>query len=325
MSKRVHAPDTMVSKRRRLNELTGKSAPGPGALDARATIHTQKLREWMEANKYAAFVRAFQTKLPPEIRNMIQFYILPRFPRPKSVRTDIDVEAKSQKAMFWVLQDLAPAPEPTVIDLSKPYSAPPWLQVSRATRHAAAEAYYADSIFSAPDAKPAFAFLKSLDPEHRALIRHFRLAPRNSRETLRERAHSFVCLWHLLWFHNVQLESNVLKMWINRYWLPQHQIQVEGIWTAKHDVISMAWFSPTMRDARRGILQRRLFQAQNDMILYHWTRGMWLGRWQVAEREEERVGATGGFAEFDADWEQSFEGKERVVEGMGIALLRGRG
>nr|OQO27849.1 hypothetical protein B0A51_04818 [Rachicladosporium sp. CCFEE 5018] len=153
MSKRLHTQDTTGSKRRRLNDSTGKLAPELSALDARATIHTQKLREWMEADRYAAFVKAFRATLPAEIRNVIQFYVLPRFPRPKAVRTDIEVEAKSQRAMFWVLQDLAPVPEPTVIDLSKPYHPPPSLQVSRATRHAAAEAYYASNIFSAPDAK----------------------------------------------------------------------------------------------------------------------------------------------------------------------------
>ncbi|KAK6431053.1 hypothetical protein LTR95_012789 [Oleoguttula sp. CCFEE 5521] len=87
----------------------------------------------------------------------------------------------------------------------------------------------------------------------------------------------------------------------------------------------MAWFSPTMREARRGIWRRRLFQAQNDMMLYHWTRGMWLGGWQVEDREEERVGATDGWAKFDADWEQGFEYEEGVVEGMGIAWAEREG
>ncbi|KAK6431054.1 hypothetical protein LTR95_012790 [Oleoguttula sp. CCFEE 5521] len=205
MSKRTNEPDTTGSKRRRLNESTGKFEFIPYAHDVPTTVHTQKLREWIAANKYAAFAQAFQTKLPAEIRNTIQFYVLPRFPRPKPVSTDIAVEAKSQKAMFWVLQDLSTTPEPTVIDLSKPYCHPSSLQISRATRHAGAEAYYADKIFSAPDANTAFAFLRSLDPEHRALIRHFRFAPRNSRVSLPERAHTFVRLWHLLWSHNIQL------------------------------------------------------------------------------------------------------------------------
>nr|OQO26398.1 hypothetical protein B0A51_05584 [Rachicladosporium sp. CCFEE 5018] len=321
MSKRLHTQDTTGSKRRRLNDSTGKLAPELSALDARATIHTQKLREWMEADRYAAFVKAFRATLPAEIRNVIQFYVLPRFPRPKAVRTDIEVEAESQRAMFWVLQDLAPVPEPTVIDLSKPYHPPPSLQVSRATRHAAAEAYYASNIFSAPDATTAFTFLSSLDPEHRALIRHFRFAPHNSRESLPERAHTFVRLW----FHNIQLEPNVLKMWIPRYWLPQPPSEVPGIWTATHDVISMAWFSLTMRQARRGILLRRLFQAELDRIWHHWTRGMWLEGWQVEEREEERVGATSGWAEFDAEWEQRFEDEEGNVEGIGIAWAEREG
>ncbi|OQO00259.1 hypothetical protein B0A48_14046 [Cryoendolithus antarcticus] len=290
MSKRLHTQDTTGSTRRRLNDSTDKRAPELSALDARATIYFQKLREWMEADRYAAFVKAFRTTLPAEIRNVIQFYVLPRFPRPEA---------------------------PTAIDLSKPYHPPPSLQVSRATRHAAAEAYYASNIFSVPDAKTAFTFLSSLDPEHRALIRHFRFAPRNSRESLPERAHTFVRLWHRLWFHNVQLEPNVLKMWIPRYWLPQSPSEVPGIWTATHDVISMAWFSPTMREARRGILQRRLFQAELDRIWHHWTRGMWLEGWQIEEGEDGGVGATGGWAEFDADWEQRFEDEEGEVESMG--------
>nr|OQO27848.1 hypothetical protein B0A51_04817 [Rachicladosporium sp. CCFEE 5018] len=114
-------------------------------------------------------------------------------------------------------------------------------------------------------------------------------------------------------------------MWIPRYWLPQPPSEVPGIWTATHDVISMAWFSPTMREARRGILQRRLFQAELDRIWHHWTRGMWLEGWQIEERGDGRVGATGGWAEFDADWEQRFEDEEGEVEGMGVAWAEREG
>ncbi|OQO09347.1 hypothetical protein B0A48_04745 [Cryoendolithus antarcticus] len=294
-------------------------------------MYARDLRKSVEANTYADFARAFRTKLPAEIRNMTQFYVLPRFSRPQSVRTDIEVTAKSQKGMFYVLQDLSPTPAPTIIDLSLPYRHPTSLQVSRATRHAAADAYYADKVFSTPDVKTAFTFLSSLDPEHRAFIRHLRFASKvritpYTIRTLENQAHMFVRLWYTLWFHNIQLEPNVLKMWVPREFLPSLPAEkIDGLWTAKHEVIYAAWHHPSMVDPRWSIIARRRGQLDGDLLLDHWTGSVGLDEWRYMEDLVEYVGSDVWQGEVTSEWEERFLGTEGEAIGMGIAWAEREG